>query len=110
MIPCILALNSIPFLAPCLSENSFNAVERVGAYADIPPEAPAVIPDHRPRPSWPEKGEVFFDDVVMRYRPELPPVLRGLSAVVQGGEKVGVVGRTGAGEKEGQPFFEDHSG
>ncbi|GJP74244.1 hypothetical protein CLOP_g4860 [Closterium sp. NIES-67] len=81
-----------------VAENSFNAVERVGSYADIPPEAPAIIPSHRPPPGWPKQGEVSFEDVVMRYRPDLPPVLRGLSALVQGGEKVGVVGRTGAGK------------
>ncbi|CAI5992008.1 unnamed protein product [Closterium sp. NIES-64] len=81
-----------------VAENSFNAVERVGSYADIPAEAPAIIPSHRPPPGWPQQGEVLFEDVVMRYRPDLPPVLRGLSALVQGGEKVGVVGRTGAGK------------
>ena len=37
-------------------------------------------------------------DVVLRYRPELPPVLKGLSMSVQGGEKIGIVGRTGAGK------------
>ncbi|CAI5503205.1 unnamed protein product, partial [Closterium sp. Naga37s-1] len=81
-----------------VAENSFNAVERVGSYADIPAEAPAIIPSHRPPSGWPQQGEVLFEDVVMRYRPDLPPVLRGLSALVQGGEKVGVVGRTGAGK------------
>ena len=35
-------------------------------------------------------------DVVLKYRPELPPVLKGLSMSVQGGEKIGIVGRTGA--------------
>ncbi|CAI5459587.1 unnamed protein product [Closterium sp. Yama58-4] len=79
-------------------ETSFNAVERVGSYADIRPEAPSIILSHRPPPGWPEQGEVLFEDVVMRYRPDLPPVLRGLSALVKGGEKVGVVGRTGAGK------------
>lgn len=80
-----------------MAENSFNAVERVGSYADVPPEAPAVIPDHRPPPDWPSAGDVMFENVVMRYRRDLPPVLKGLSAHVKGGEKVGVVGRTGAG-------------
>ncbi|CAI5930109.1 unnamed protein product [Closterium sp. NIES-64] len=84
-------------------QNSFNAVERVGSYADIPAEAPAIIPSHRPPPGWPQQGEVLFEDVVMRYRPDLPPVLRGLSALVQGGEKVGVVGRTGAGRGDAVP-------
>ena len=80
------------------AENSFNAVERVGSYADLAPEAPPVIDDGRPPPGWPKVGAVVFEDVVMRYRPDLPPVLRGFSADVRGGEKIGVVGRTGAGK------------
>ena len=35
---------------------------------------------------------------MLRYRPELPPVLKGLSMSVQGGEKIGIVGWTGAGK------------
>eukprot|EP00270_Netrium_digitus_P011883 TRINITY_DN3802_c0_g3_i1.p1 TRINITY_DN3802_c0_g3~~TRINITY_DN3802_c0_g3_i1.p1 ORF type:complete len:1021 (-),score=283.23 TRINITY_DN3802_c0_g3_i1:236-2935(-) len=81
-----------------MAENSFNAVERVGAFADIESEAPPIIPDHRPPPGWPTEGSVVFDNVVMRYRADLPPVLRGFSALVKGGERVGVVGRTGAGK------------
>lgn len=81
-----------------MAENSFNAVERVGGYSDVEPEAPAIIEDHRPAPSWPSAGAVSFDKVVMRYRADLPPVLTGLSAEVKGSEKIGVVGRTGAGK------------
>ncbi|CAI5486529.1 unnamed protein product [Closterium sp. Naga37s-1] len=96
MVLRLLSLAGKPLLPG--DETSFNAVERVGSYADIPAEAPAIIPSHRPPPGWPQQGEVLFEDVVMRYRPDLLPVLRGLSALVQGGEKVGVVGRTGAGK------------
>eukprot|EP00271_Cylindrocystis_brebissonii_P007833 TRINITY_DN2165_c0_g1_i1.p1 TRINITY_DN2165_c0_g1~~TRINITY_DN2165_c0_g1_i1.p1 ORF type:complete len:1709 (-),score=349.89 TRINITY_DN2165_c0_g1_i1:1265-6391(-) len=81
-----------------MAENSFNAVERVSQYADLEGEAPPVIEDRRPPKEWPAKGEVKFENVVMRYRDDLPPVLKGLSAHVNGGEKVGVVGRTGAGK------------
>lgn len=81
-----------------MAENSFNAVERVGGYSDVEPEAPAVIEGHRPAPDWPSVGAVTFDKVVMRYRADLPHVLMGLSADVKGGEKIGVVGRTGAGK------------
>ena len=52
----------------------------------------------RDRPNWPEKGEVDFDNVVLRYRPTTEIVLNGLKFNVQPGEKVGVVGRTGAGK------------
>ncbi|EEY18039.1 multidrug resistance-associated protein [Verticillium alfalfae VaMs.102] len=50
------------------------------------------------RPTWPEKGEIIFDNVEMRYRAQLPLVLSGLSMHVTGGERVGIVGRTGAGK------------
>eukprot|EP00897_Mesotaenium_endlicherianum_P008662 jgi/Mesen1/7824/ME000417S07136 len=81
-----------------VAENSFNAVERVGAYSEITPEAPAVIEGSRPPPTWPAEGAISFDNVVMRYREDLPAVLQGLTADVKGGEKIGVVGRTGAGK------------
>jgi ABC-type multidrug transport system fused ATPase/permease subunit len=50
------------------------------------------------RPEWPEKGEIVFDKVEMRYRAELPLVLSGLTMHVEGGERIGIVGRTGAGK------------
>lgn len=81
-----------------VGENSFNAVERVGAYTDLTPEAALVVETNRPPPGWPSKGAIEFKNVVMRYRPDLPPVLLGLSARIQPSEKVGVVGRTGAGK------------
>lgn len=81
-----------------LAENSFNAVERVGNYIDVEQEAPLVIEGHRPPPGWPAAGKVEFKNVVMRYRPNLPPVLHGVSVEIQPMEKVGVVGRTGAGK------------
>lgn len=57
-----------------------------------------MIDDHRPPRGWPAAGEVNFEGVSLRYRPELPAVLRDLSFTVQAGEKVGIVGRTGAGK------------
>ncbi|KAI2499416.1 Abc transporter [Fragilaria crotonensis] len=47
---------------------------------------------------WPSKGEIQFDKVVMPYLPGHPPVLKGISFSIREGEKVGVVGRTGAGK------------
>ncbi|KAE9593921.1 putative xenobiotic-transporting ATPase [Lupinus albus] len=80
------------------AENSFNAVERVDTYIDLETEAPGIIETNRPPPGWPASGSIKFEDVVLRYRPELPPVLHGLSFTVPPTEKVGVVGRTGAGK------------
>ncbi|RXH86950.1 hypothetical protein DVH24_022223 [Malus domestica] len=81
-----------------LAENSLNAVERVGSYIELPSEAPAVIESNRPQPGWPSSGSIEFEDVVLRYRPGLPPVLHGLSFTVSASEKLGIVGRTGAGK------------
>ncbi|KAI5055599.1 hypothetical protein GOP47_0029120 [Adiantum capillus-veneris] len=81
-----------------VGENSFNAVERVGKYIDITPEAPLIMESNRPPPGWPSAGYIEFKNVVMRYRYDLPPVLSGLSARIQPNEKVGIVGRTGAGK------------
>ncbi|KAL9383972.1 hypothetical protein Peur_024295 [Populus x canadensis] len=80
------------------AENSLNSVERVSTYIDLPSEAPAIDKNNRPPPSWPLSGLIKFTDVVLRYRPELPPVLHGLSFAVSPTEKLGIVGRTGAGK------------
>ena len=48
--------------------------------------------------AWPAGGAVAFSDVVMRYRPDLPPVLRGVTFDVRAGQKCGLIGRTGAGK------------
>ncbi|CAL5411675.1 unnamed protein product [Camellia sinensis] len=80
------------------AENSLNAVERVGTYIDLPSKAPAIIESHRPPPGWPSLGSIEFEDIVLRYRPELPLVLHGLSFTISPSKKVGIVGRTGAGK------------
>lgn len=78
-------------------ENAMNAVERIHHYGTkLEEEAPEHTIDVRP--SWPEKGEIVFNNVEMRYRENLPLVLSGLSMHVRGGERIGVVGRTGAGK------------
>ncbi|KAG9149728.1 hypothetical protein Leryth_012435 [Lithospermum erythrorhizon] len=81
-----------------LAENSLNAVERVGAYIDLPSERPDIIEGNRPHHGWPSEGSIQFEDVVLRYRPELPPVLHGITLTIPPTDKVGVVGRTGAGK------------
>lgn len=48
--------------------------------------------------SWPSRGTLEFREVHMRYKPHLDPVLRGVSFSIAHGEKVGIVGRTGAGK------------
>ncbi|KDQ57350.1 hypothetical protein JAAARDRAFT_194496 [Jaapia argillacea MUCL 33604] len=64
----------------------------------IDKEAPHEIPDCKPPSLWPARGAVDFRDVRMSYRKGLPEVLKGISLSIQGGQKIGIVGRTGAGK------------
>ncbi|KAL4896032.1 hypothetical protein BDV59DRAFT_126519 [Aspergillus ambiguus] len=79
-------------------QQNMNCVERVKEYLEVEQEADAVIPGSRPPADWPSGGTVEFNDYTTRYRPDLDPVLRNVSFSVQPGEKVGIVGRTGAGK------------
>ena len=80
-------------------ENDMNAVERVIHYSkNLEQEPPHQIPERKPKAPWPAEGRVEIKDVFLKYRPELPDVLRGLTMDVAPGEKVGIVGRTGAGK------------
>lgn len=75
-------------------ENNMNSVERVVHYGkEIEQESPHELPDSKPPAPWPSKGRIELKDVVLSYRPGLPPVLKGLSMIVEGGEKIGIVGR-----------------
>ncbi|EXJ96379.1 hypothetical protein A1O1_01505 [Capronia coronata CBS 617.96] len=78
-------------------ENNMNATERLHYYGtELEQEAPLKlqeVPD-----SWPDKGAISFNKVELRYRPELPLVLKGLDFQIAGGERIGIVGRTGAGK------------
>ncbi|WWC88113.1 uncharacterized protein L201_003017 [Kwoniella dendrophila CBS 6074] len=79
-------------------EQNIVSVERVLGYANLPSEAPDFIEDKKPSVNWPEQGSIEFDNFSMRYRPELDLCLRDVSVKINGGERVGVVGRTGAGK------------
>jgi ATP-binding cassette subfamily C (CFTR/MRP) protein 1 len=82
-----------------LAENSFNSVERLREYANVPSELPdeSTI-EQKPPSNWPNKGQITFEKVVARYRKDLEPVLTGLTFDIKEREKIGIVGRTGAGK------------
>ncbi|CAH1780872.1 unnamed protein product [Owenia fusiformis] len=79
-------------------ESNIVAVERISEYSEIKNEAPWSIAETKPKSTWPSKGEVLFKDLKLRYRAELDLVLKGLTFSVKSGEKIGIVGRTGAGK------------
>ncbi|XP_072415092.1 ATP-binding cassette sub-family C member 3 isoform X2 [Chiloscyllium punctatum] len=79
-------------------ESNIVAVERVKEYSETETEAPWVIEGNRPPESWPQAGNVEFKGYSVRYRKGLDLVLKDLHLSVHGGEKVGIVGRTGAGK------------
>jgi len=85
------------------TESDFNSVERVVQYLEPAPEAPADTQDPDlarglAAGGWPAAGAISVRALTLRYRPGLPLVLRGLTFEVAGGEKVGLVGRTGSGK------------
>lgn len=51
-----------------------------------------------PEAKWPARGDLEFKDVVLRYRPDCETVLKGLTFKLKAGEKLGIIGRTGAGK------------
>jgi len=79
-------------------EMNMVSVERVKEYADMEREALPVMPHNRPPQDWPAHGSVQFEKLCLRYRPGLPLVLKDLTASFNPAEKIGIVGRTGAGK------------
>lgn len=102
-------------------ESQMVSVERVKSYSNMKQEAPHVLSsdneisssssssstssldveegnDVADRGTWPREGAIVFRNVTMRYREGLPLVLKGLSITIKPHEKVGIVGRTGAGK------------
>ncbi|XP_011049414.1 PREDICTED: multidrug resistance-associated protein 1 isoform X2 [Acromyrmex echinatior] len=79
-------------------ETNIVAVERIKEYSETAQEAPWKNTEFTPSKEWPKHGRVDFKDFKVRYREGLDLVLNGLTFSVLGGEKIGIVGRTGAGK------------
>ncbi|EFJ27568.1 hypothetical protein SELMODRAFT_411687 [Selaginella moellendorffii] len=77
------------------TEKRIISVERVMQYAGLRSEA---RDQSQPPQTWPENGAIDFIGLKVRYTPEAPLVLRGITCGFSGGSKVGVVGRTGSGK------------
>eukprot|EP00817_Percolomonadidae_sp_ATCC50343_P000242 CAMPEP_0117418678 /NCGR_PEP_ID=MMETSP0758-20121206/397_1 /TAXON_ID=63605 /ORGANISM="Percolomonas cosmopolitus, Strain AE-1 (ATCC 50343)" /LENGTH=955 /DNA_ID=CAMNT_0005199297 /DNA_START=1100 /DNA_END=3964 /DNA_ORIENTATION=- len=84
------------------AEINMNSVERLLHYAQNISEEPSTYPVDQKKKDipeeWPQNGEIKFVDFKMKYRPHLPLVLNGVTMTIKPQEKIGVVGRTGAGK------------
>ncbi|KAJ7841321.1 ABC transporter [Mycena olivaceomarginata] len=70
-------------------ENDMNSVERMLHYAtEVEQEAANEIPENKPPAPWPSEGKIEMKDIVLKYRPGLPAVIKGISMTVQAGEKI----------------------
>ncbi|XP_070772711.1 ATP-binding cassette sub-family C member 2 isoform X2 [Enoplosus armatus] len=78
-------------------ETNIVAVERVSEYSEVENEAKWVT-DTRPPEKWPKAGRLQFENYKVRYRPGLDLVLHGITCDIDSTEKIGIVGRTGAGK------------
>ncbi|KAF0689252.1 hypothetical protein As57867_019216, partial [Aphanomyces stellatus] len=73
------------------------APERIAEYCKIKPEAPRVISGAFAK-DWPTTGDIQFDNMAFRYKANDPLVLKDVNVHIHSGEKIGIVGRTGAGK------------
>ncbi|KAK2962825.1 Multidrug resistance-associated protein [Blattamonas nauphoetae] len=78
-------------------EGKMTSFERVRFFSTSLPQE-SQLERRKVDEAWPQKGEVHFEDVWMKYGEDLPFVLKGVDFKVNGGEKIGVCGRTGAGK------------
>ena len=76
-----------------------SSVERTFQIIDLQHEKPGILPsDENLVDKWPKAGDLEFNNVSFRYNETNEMVLKGLSFKIKHGEKIGVIGRTGAGK------------
>ncbi|XP_027219261.2 ATP-binding cassette sub-family C member 5 isoform X6 [Penaeus vannamei] len=81
------------------TEARFTSVQRISNYTKcLASEAPAIIESKRPDSNWPKYGRISYRNVQLKYRPDTPLVLKGITFDIDSLEKIGVVGRTGSGK------------
>ncbi|RNA36438.1 multidrug resistance-associated 1 [Brachionus plicatilis] len=79
-------------------ETNITSVERIKEYCETPHEAEYQIEETKPSANWPQNGEVKFENYSVKYREVLDNVLKNINLVINPAEKIGIVGRTGAGK------------
>ncbi|CAF4588635.1 unnamed protein product [Rotaria sp. Silwood1] len=84
------------------AENFMTSAERIHEYGQLVPESHSNSNKSdvliQPADDWPSRGIIEFKDYTFRYRPELDPVLKNLNLRIESKEKIGIIGRTGAGK------------
>ncbi|KAJ2000070.1 ATP-binding cassette glutathione S-conjugate transporter ycf1 [Coemansia thaxteri] len=99
-----LALNFYHRTGALVAQNKIDEfyIRQISAYfegtSNVQREKPRVIESNRPPPNWPEAGEIEFQRLCLRYKPGGSLVLNNLSFAISSKEKIGIVGRTGAGK------------
>ncbi|KAM7356664.1 uncharacterized protein ACRADG_002316 [Cochliomyia hominivorax] len=80
-------------------ENHMTSVERVLEYTNLPPEPPMETEEAlKPKGQWPSKGRIEFVSFHLRYNPDADYILKNLNFTIEPKQKIGIVGRTGAGK------------
>ena len=80
-------------------ESQMTSVERIDEFSHLEGEKNLELPlEKNPPENWPHQGTIEFDDVSLSYAPDASPVLKNLTFTIKSGEKIGIVGRTGAGK------------
>ena len=93
--------NSIHYRQSVEVETQMTSVERVLEYCELDQEPPAQVPPkYRPPSNWPSQGHIAFNDICMSHSkdPLASLALDHISLTIQPREKIGIVGRTGAGK------------
>ncbi|XP_063924522.1 probable multidrug resistance-associated protein lethal(2)03659 [Zophobas morio] len=95
----LLLISTIQYMIKIYSDldSRMTSVERVAEYGDLTVED-INKNEINPPTTWPANGKILFQSVSMRYSPEKPFILRNIDVEFQAGEKIGIVGRTGAGK------------
>ncbi|XP_060080880.1 ATP-binding cassette sub-family C member 5-like isoform X2 [Ylistrum balloti] len=96
---CVRVVSSMQFIVRLTNETEsrFTSIERIHEYEskiEVEDDSASVNPDA----NWPQDGHLVFSNVMMRYRKDMDPILRNISFDIKPKQKVGIVGRTGAGK------------
>ncbi len=79
-------------------ETNITSAERIEEYCNTPHENEWSIKETKPSLEWPQNGEIKIENYSVKYRDNLDNVLNDMNAQIKPGEKIGIVGRTGAGK------------